>query len=1023
MIYPTLFIGLGTQGLKILEELQKLVVEEYNGKLPIFEYIYFETDENTKPEIQTWAENEIRMPQPFPVIQKLKELRDEFNAGKKGYLSLWLNGSLLRFPKGAFIAGAGHIRMAGRLCLWENWTACAAVVESAKNTITGAQNIAQTINFLRDFYDKVGKRITPGEQLISPQPNVYIFGTLCGGTCGGMFIDVAYLIRHMFGLRGGGRTAKLKGIFTIHDYSKLIQPKDDLDKKRSANCWASLIELDYYSHKDTDYSITWPDGERVEISDPPFDYVYLLSCSGDKTNLRLPDGGPDIKALNHMAAMILFSETVSDLLSKKEAITINFIGHPKFNTPYCETDGGKKEHSMSEDMPMFATCGLSAVWYPKYRIAEASACYVAIEICNDWLGKVDSDAKQRIEREAKNKWEDILRNSLPSLTHKPGGSIEDEIRKWFESERKRLLDIPIQEMIKVLRNELEKFGEEGEHDREISRPERLTEFENKIKESLKNTIIEAVNNTSNLTYAEYPIERLDIAVEETLQGLLTKYPRPELSKIRSTIKVDRWARFVLMEKLVEQQKKEDFLNDCLDYFLECLILIRGFRTKPILERIRRYLGVKIQPSADEPKRLHILKQEVIGMKTLLEDCIKELDEKGKELSQEVVVHQNMQLIYESDQNTMEEDIRQLKARLYNLYEDEREVLLRTMMTVGEGAQQRVMALYEFIKTGKDKVIEAMITVLRLKALDIIGRFNIAQKLLEREDPEVLRHFARRAEPYLELAGQLVEVPDPHFMMGNDAPGAPNLTRLCNDVLNNPAAQNRIDFSLPTESSLIDHLLIFYKEKGLLYKGENFATVEYFKSRYEEISKDDPYGLFTHKNGEFEFDPRRKKREKEVCELMEIVTNLFFYRDDYGKWQKSKGLIDAEDTKKLELKVFKIERNELILGFKAKDGSDVTLLTDESEKFRLSRDAYSFDLFRHEIDNIMENIGDKGYINQLNDYLMRLDELLTRQGVSFKEIVERKEAQRKQFIERKDKYLVKKPVLGGIYGKNGENICY
>ncbi|MDP3013771.1 MAG: tubulin-like doman-containing protein, partial [Candidatus Subteraquimicrobiales bacterium] len=79
MIYPTLFIGLGTQGLRILEELQKVIIEEYGEKPPIFEYIYFETDEKAKPEIQTWAKNEIRMPQPFPVISDLKEVRDEFN--------------------------------------------------------------------------------------------------------------------------------------------------------------------------------------------------------------------------------------------------------------------------------------------------------------------------------------------------------------------------------------------------------------------------------------------------------------------------------------------------------------------------------------------------------------------------------------------------------------------------------------------------------------------------------------------------------------------------------------------------------------------------------------------------------------------------------------------------------------------------------------------------------------------------------------------------------------------------------
>jgi hypothetical protein len=244
-------------------------------------------------------------------------------------------------------------------------------------------------------------------------------------------------------------------------------------------------------------------------------------------------------------------------------------------------------------------------------------------------------------------------------------------------------------------------------------------------------------------------------------------------------------------------------------------------------------------------------------------------------------------------------------------------------------------------------------------------------------------------------------------MGNDHPGAPNLNKLRNDVLNNPAAQNRIDFGLPVASPLIDHLLIFYKEKGLLYKGDNFATSCFFKSRYEEVAKNDPYGLFTHKGGEVEFDPRLEKRKKEVDGLMDIVTNLFFFIDNNGKWQRCEVLIDAEETKGLITKIFKIERNELILDFKAKDGSDVTLFTDASGKLSISRDAYSFDLFRQEIDSIMENIGDEGYINLLNDYLKRLVETLTIQGVPFKDIVARKETQRAKFLERKNNYLVKR----------------
>ena len=62
MINPTLFIGLGTTGLKILEYLQEMVLEQYGTtKLPIFEYIVIDVDERRRAETPLWGTNEIQV--------------------------------------------------------------------------------------------------------------------------------------------------------------------------------------------------------------------------------------------------------------------------------------------------------------------------------------------------------------------------------------------------------------------------------------------------------------------------------------------------------------------------------------------------------------------------------------------------------------------------------------------------------------------------------------------------------------------------------------------------------------------------------------------------------------------------------------------------------------------------------------------------------------------------------------------------------------------------------------------------
>jgi len=1013
MISPTLFIGLGTQGLRILEELQKLVIEEYGEKPDIFEYIYLETDQEARPQVQSWARDEIRIPQPFPVISQLSSIKSDYEQGRLGFLRPWINEKLFTHPDGAFTAGAGHIRMAGRLCLWANWDSCSRVIHDAYTRAIGTINKDRTREFLKSFYAKVGKEISPNEKPVGDDPNFYIFGTLCGGTCGGMFTDVAYMIREKFGVKRKQNEVlpRLKGIFTIQDGNILSSPANELDEKRAANCWASLMELDYYSHPASAYHATWPDNSSVHDLNPPFDYVYILSCSG-KEDLLLTTGAPDIGALNHMAAMVLFSETVSDLFGKKNRIIVNFASHPTVNTPYSETAEGKEIKSACEDMPIFAACGLSAVWYPKYRIAEASACHVAKEICQEWLGQVNTEDQQRIETlEAPRTWQEILRTNLPELTRKLRGSIENEIRYWFDENRELLLNKPLPEMVRDLKRELRKLDEEQEHDKEISREERLTDFKNKLKEALRERFLQVVNNTSNLKYADYFLKRVDLEVKNTLDRLPLKYPRPEFGMVdraeSEALKVDSWAQFVLRSKIVARQKKEDFLSDCQDHFLGCLALVRSFRARPILEEIRKFLGVEVQPAPAE--RGPSLQQDLDDLRNILESAIGKMEKTIANLSEAVVVPQNMKVIYDSMEDSIEDDIRNLRARLSNLYQERKDEVRRKMMGAGEGTQHRIMSFYKFLKT-RERLINVMVSDLRLRALELIGRFNIAKRLMERRDADYIRGLAKRAKPFLEMKGKIVNVDNPHFMMGNDDPGAPNLMRMHNEILNDQSSDDRVDFGEPTESPLLDHLLIFYQEKGLLYKNENFATAKLFKQKYQKIAPNDRYGLFTDKLGELAFDPLLGKRRRESEELLGIIRNLLFHRNSQGKWEKSQVITEAEEKLGLTLNIFKIERNDLFLRFKEKDGTDATMLTDENSRNSLARDPYSFAVIKGEVVRIMHQLGNDGCVELVNEHLQRLETELFRQDKPAKEVVEELNNERERLGKLRDGFLSEKSGL-------------
>ena len=114
---------------------------------------------------------------------------------------------------------------------------------------------------------------------------------------------------------------------------------------------------------------------------PPYDYTMLISRSGVNPIYKFvkDDGSFDEEGLNLMVALNLFADTAGDTDGKKEAIRINFLGFPDFGTLKKVPTG-----QIATMMKVMASFGLTAVWYPKYRIASASASLISNKLCDNW---------------------------------------------------------------------------------------------------------------------------------------------------------------------------------------------------------------------------------------------------------------------------------------------------------------------------------------------------------------------------------------------------------------------------------------------------------------------------------------------------------------------------------------------------------------------------------------------------------------------------------------------------------------
>lgn len=946
MINPSIFIGLGTTGTNILEHLQLLVLEEYGvPSLPIFKYIGIETNQSHIPVVSPGIKNEIEMV--FTTIASTLKIKDALVRNEKAYLEDWLDEAILNVPGNNFTLGASNIRQAGRLCLWENWAKSVGAFNDAKAKVTNNTNTRETIHLLREYYKRVGKKINMREDVIGTIPNVYIVGSLCGGTCSGMLIDVAYYLRHLFGLWAANYANRLstniQGIFTILDEKMLSRGGfPDIDKW-TANCWAAVHEMDFYSHPWSMYEVNFPEGVRIRSNDTPLDYTYFVSCSGQGGTFWRPDGKePDLDGLNHMVAMVLFTEAVGDLYSKKEEIRTDFRGFTNAGVP------NKNEH-----MPCFASCGISAIWYPKYRISEAVACQIAERLCSQWQGGLDSLDHTRIESEAKAVWEKILNESMGILTKKPGGSIEGEIKAQLDKQRPKLMTTPIKRLFEDidLGGMLLKLKEEGECDRIISN--QLAAFKKGCLDALDEAVIQRINNVKNLADADCFLEVLDKEIEKEVNSLPLRYPAITpfyVNELEEETKVDLWVALSFKTKEVSKQKKEKVFNYCYNYLMGTLKHLRSFHAREVLVKLREVLGVSVQPSTDKARTLRTLKQEITDINTKLSACIEKLKERTQQASKGILKEQSVEIIANNERNDVAEDIRVLEGKLSSIGARKWHHILTDIFEVKEGDVARQEPLYEFLKHGSNEITLRLTGPLQRSALEFIEGFNIASDVQKKMDRASLVLIAKRGLPYLGLSGNLVSLHrPPNFLCGNDDVSISNLKSL-EEMLSDTASQNRISFGKIIRTPEMDHLLIFYTEQGLLYLDENITTAELFERKYREVAAKDLYELHSRKGGRIHFDVTLERRKQESAKLLKIARDIFSSKD--GK----------------ESEVFNVTREGFIFRYVDSIGIHSSWAVDHQRIEIVTEDEHVFELFKTKVTKRIQEAGEEEFRKRINQHL-------------------------------------------------------
>ncbi len=256
-IEPVLIIGLGGMGTETLASLKakiednKIVYKNTNLK-----FLAIDTDEN----IRKVERNKHKLDTNELVLLSDTNI-DELLEDKSylpSYVSSWINLELYLVDG---LNGTSGTRQAGRLLLFRNIAKVRAAIDNKLDLLIRSENV---------------------------NVNVIILGSASGGTSGGIFIDIPYIVRELANSKLSSKAkVNILGYIYTPDVN-LLNPMLGIAAKNNIrrNGYIALTELDEYM-RGKDFSQQYSGDYKIVSNEKPYDACHLVSAMNNRTtNLR-----------------------------------------------------------------------------------------------------------------------------------------------------------------------------------------------------------------------------------------------------------------------------------------------------------------------------------------------------------------------------------------------------------------------------------------------------------------------------------------------------------------------------------------------------------------------------------------------------------------------------------------------------------------------------------------------------------------------------------------------------------------
>jgi hypothetical protein len=249
---PTVVLGIGGTGYGAVLKLKTRFIDAYGSVPPIIKFLAFDTTENVELSERARDGKSITLEQNSEQVVLAVANPGGLVNGTNEHIDAWWPKNI---PVQAITAGAGQVRARGRLALFSKSKDIFGRIEKAIKSVSDIKNNKQMYTERFRVSDRGGVE-------------VYIVGSLAGGTGSGMFLDIAFVTRSFLDdLSNVTAVLVLPNVFSGLPGTSLVKP----------NAYGALKEIERFSNFAAGDNFNIDYGTNiVHVTKPPFDLLYLI---------------------------------------------------------------------------------------------------------------------------------------------------------------------------------------------------------------------------------------------------------------------------------------------------------------------------------------------------------------------------------------------------------------------------------------------------------------------------------------------------------------------------------------------------------------------------------------------------------------------------------------------------------------------------------------------------------------------------------------------------------------------------